>query len=313
MFFTITHKTQNIPSVVLQKLMMTEIKNVSSLNNNFKQSKWEKNKLVIIPAVWKEINWANRSSWPLWLRKGLSLFNNNSRPYDIYLYQRIDPNSKYPYDWPYSRNVHQESVIYLQFIRDYYHDLPDKMLFIHGNPFAHSYNPIETAQCVREDVHYASINKQWIQDRPWTTWPADPSDNVSLMYKCVKRLLGLLGFDGELQLNPTNKTPKDNSLMSGLCCAQFYVTKERIHHYTYKQWVSLYNVTQESFCTSIHDQEIPIGAVHKYLGAGFEHLWHVILGLYPTNMAPVKARTNTDNCHLFRPSCVGSPCNNSSV
>ncbi|CAF1506125.1 unnamed protein product, partial [Adineta ricciae] len=36
-----------------------------------KQSRWKKNQLVVIPAIWKEIDWANRSSWPAWLQKGL--------------------------------------------------------------------------------------------------------------------------------------------------------------------------------------------------------------------------------------------------
>ncbi|CAF1397779.1 unnamed protein product, partial [Rotaria sordida] len=91
-----------------------------------------------------EIDWLNHSKWPEWLRYGLDLFNKNqSRIYDVYLYQRFDPKSNPPFNWPYSINVHEESGIYLKFIYDFYHDLPDKMLFIHANPFQHTLHPFE--------------------------------------------------------------------------------------------------------------------------------------------------------------------------
>jgi hypothetical protein len=45
------------------------------------------------------------------------------------------------------------------------------------------------------------------------------------MYKCDKRLLTLFGFDGEAQLNPSNLIPKDNNVISTMCCAQFYGNK----------------------------------------------------------------------------------------
>ena len=175
-----------------------------TMNRPLKQSKWEKNKLVVIPAIWKEITWANRASWPIWLRAGLDLSGNASRSYHIHLYQRIDPHSKPPYDWPYCQNVHEEAGVYLKFIYDYYHDLPDKMLFIQGSPLAHSSHPIEAAQCIRDDVHYANVNHYWIQDRSWSYWPRDPADKIGLMYKCATRLLALSGFNGEAQLNLKN-------------------------------------------------------------------------------------------------------------
>jgi hypothetical protein len=303
MLFINSTKTQKR----LVKIFRTPF-SVSTIISSLHQSKWEKNELIVIPAIYKEINWANRSSWPLWLRQGLNLFNNTSPSYYVHLYQRIDPNSAAPYDWPYCRNVHEETGVYLKFIYDYYHDLPDKMLFIHGNPYNHSPHPIEAAQCVRDDVHYANINNLWIQNRRWSIWPRDRNDNIGLMYKCAKRLLTLFDFDGEAQLNPSNIEPKDNNVISTMCCAQFYVTKQRIHHYTYEQWSSLYNASLEPYCTTEDDRETPGKAGIKWFGGSFEHLWHVILGLNPTNMPSPRAKTNTDLCHLFRSSCTGSPC-----
>ncbi|CAF4363359.1 unnamed protein product, partial [Adineta steineri] len=63
-------------------------------------------------------------------------------------------------------------------------------------------------------------------------------------------------------------------------------------------------------CTTDRDRENPGGSGIKWFGGSFEHLWHVILGLDATNMPPLKPRTNTDPCHLFRSSCKGSPCSN---
>ena len=184
------------------------------------------------------------------------------------------------------------------------------MLFLQGNPIKHSRYPIEAAQCIRDDVHFANINFQWIQDRPWSIWARDPTDNIGLMYKCAVHLLSLFGFDGEAQLNPNNRTPKDNNVISTKCCAQFYVTKERIHHYTYEQWSSLYNASLEPYCRSELDRDVPGKKDTKWFGGAFEHLWHVILGLHPTDMPTPRNKTVTDQCHLFRSSCKGSPCSN---
>jgi hypothetical protein len=297
----------------MQKTQCTvflEPADVSSTNSSSRKSKWPRNTLVVVPAIWKEISWADRSRWPAWLRDGLGLSGTNPRSYLIHLYQRMDPNSTYPYDWPYSINVHEETGIYLQFIHDYYHDLPDKMLFIHGKPSVHtSHNPIQSAQCIRDDVHFASVNddREFIRKRPWTYWPRDPDDNVGIMYKCAKRILTIVGYDAELQLNPTNIASKDENFISAFCCAQFYVTKERIHRYTYEQWLSLYRARLEPFCTTPRENE-RLGKGIQWFGGTFEHIWHVILGLYPVDAPSLQANTTTDRCQWFRPSCKGSPC-----
>ncbi|CAF1422761.1 unnamed protein product [Adineta steineri] len=301
--FSCNRKIEESVIPVLQTSLPISI-NISTL----KPSKWKTNQLVVIPAIWKEIDWYNRSSWPLWLREGLNLTNNPLPSYHVHLYQRIDPNSTYPYDWPYCANVHEEAGLYLKFIYEYYHDLPDKMLFIQGDVHVHSPYPIETVQCIRDDVHYASINFFWNIERPWSFWPRDPTDNIGLMYKCAVRLLHLFGFNGRAQLNPEGKTPRDDNVVTAICCAQFYVTKQRIHHYTYKQWASLYRASLQPYCTTELDRETPGKKGIKWFGGSFEHLWHVILGLYATDMPAQIPGTNTDPCHLFYPSCKGSPC-----
>ncbi|CAF1688726.1 unnamed protein product, partial [Adineta ricciae] len=231
--------------------------------------------LVVIPAIWKEIDWSNRSSWPAWLQKGLEPSNSSSpQPYCIHLYQRIDPSSTPPYNWPYCQNVHEEAGVYLKFIYDYYHDLPDRMLFIHGNPIRHSPYPIETALCVRDDVHYANINFFWDNEKRWSEWLQDAKDNLSFMYKCAVRLLTLFGYNGKAQINPESKLPKDGNTVTTLCCAQFYVTRDRIRHYTYKQWSAVYRASLEPYCTTPADRETPGQEGGKYFGGSLELLWH---------------------------------------
>ncbi|CAF1250883.1 unnamed protein product [Adineta ricciae] len=278
--------------------------------SNTNQSQWRKNRLVIVPAVHNEIDWHKPTTWPQWLRDGLDLFNNSlSRPYDVYLYQRLDPYSKSPFNWPYCKNVHEEAGVYLKFIYDFYYDLPDKMLFVHAKPQQHSLYPIEAAQCIRDDVYYASVNNIWFGKRPWIAANPDPIDNITLMYKCAKRILSFFGIDGEAQLNPTDLKQKDMSIYSTMCCAQFYVRKERIHHYTYEQWSAAYNASLEPYCTSPLDRERPGLPGVKSFGSSFEFLWHIILGLEAPDMPEPRAKTTSDLCHLFRSSCFGSLCN----
>jgi hypothetical protein len=183
------------------------------------------------------------------------------------------------------------------------------MLFIHGQPERHSLYSIEAAQCIRDDVYYASVNNVWFGNRPWIAGSPDPFDNITLMYKCAIHLLNLFGFDGETQLNPMNRIPKDMSIFSTMCCAQFYVRKERIYHYTYEQWSILYNASIQLYCTTPLDREIPGTNLLKTFGVAMEPLWHIILGLESTIMPEPRAKTNTDLCHLFRSSCFGSLCN----
>ncbi|CAF1199608.1 unnamed protein product [Adineta steineri] len=297
---------RNIPAKLFPRMSIDSSSRTSTVN----ASKWKKNRLVIIPAVYREIEWHQNSTWPRWLREGLDLFNTNpSRAYDVYLYQRLDPDSKPPFNWPYCRNVHEEAGLYLKFIFDFYHDLPDRMLFIHAKPEQHSLSPIEAAQCIRDDVFYTSVNNVWFGNRPWIAGSPDPTDNLTLMYKCARHLLGLFGFDGEAQLNPDNHIPKDQSIYSTMCCAQFYVRKERIRHYTYQQWSAIYNASLQLYCTTMLDREIPGTFGVRSFGSAMEFLWHIILGLESTNMPPPKKKTNTDLCHLFRSGCSGSLCN----
>ena len=299
MVYTMNQRFQNTFKPTCPKLNST----IATILPN-KRSKWEDDKLVVIPAFWKEIDWANRSSWPLWLLEGL----NPQSSYQVHLYQRIDPNSTAPYDWPYCANRHEETGVYLQFIYEYYHDLPNKMLFIHGEPLKHSPSPIQIAQCMRKDVHYASVNPDYFFDRSWRMWVYTENDTIGHMYRCASYILGLFGFDGESQLNPNNITPKSNSTITAPCCAQFFVTRERIRHYTYEQWSAVYGANLRPYCVSPDDAELVGERDHKWFGGSFEHLWHVILGFHPNDMQLPKPKTISDPCHLLRSSCKGLPC-----
>ena len=297
MVYIMNHRFQNKVVSSFRKL------NLTSTNRR----KWDDDKLIVIPAIWKEIDWTNRSGWPLWLLEGL----NPQASYHVHLYQRIDPNSTAPYDWPYCANRHEEAGVYLKFIHDYYYDLPKKMLFIQGSPYTHSLNPIGSAQCVRDDVHYVSVNIPWFADRPWRMWAIDNDDDpIGKMYRCASRLLRLFGLNGDSQLNPQNIIIKSNGTVTAPCCAQFFVTKERIHHYTYEQWAAVFRANLQPYCATPDDAEVPGEGDSKWFSGSLEHLWHIILGLYPSNMEIPRTNTTSDPCHVFRSSCKGSPCAN---
>ena len=293
-FFMTNRQYQDRLTPVFSKLNLT-----SKMISTAKRSQWPDNKLIVIPAIYKEIEWANRSSWPLWLRNGL----NPQSSYHVHLYQRIDPNSTAPYDWPYCANRHEEVGVYLEFIYKYYYDLPKKMLFIHGDPFPHSPYPVEIAQCIRDDVHYASVNPGYFANRAWNMWAHVENETIGKMYRCASYVLSLFGFDGESQLNPNNLTPKKNNTIQAPCCAQFFVTRERIRHYTYKQWSAVYGANLLPYCVDSDDAETPGERETKWFAGSFEHVWHIILGFHPNDMELPRPQTTSDPCNLLRRSC----------
>lgn len=83
--------------------------------------------------------------------------------------------------------------------------------------------------------------------------------------------------------------------------------KERIQRYTYEQWETIFRARLDKYCTSPREND-QLGNGIQWYGGAFEHLWHVILGLYPTDEPHPETNTTTDRCQWFRPSCKGSPC-----
>jgi hypothetical protein len=274
-----------------------------------KASRWKSNQLLVIPALWKEIDWIHHSTWPHWLTQGLSRFNGNTtRPYEVYLYQRFDPKSSAPYDWPYYSNVHRAADIFLKFIDDFYDNLPDKMLFIPDGSFVHSSQLIKEAQCVRDDIRYLRLDGQWNQNRSCTLQQDDLNKNAQLIHECASLLLTRFGFDGQAELNSTRRGIQDTSMLSSTCRTPFYVTKERIRHYTHKQWSSLYRANLESVCTNIIDRVTDRETRQKWFEHNRQYLWDTILGLDQTSLLTSKDVTKSEKCHFFRSSCSGSPC-----
>jgi hypothetical protein len=62
-------------------------------------------------------------------------------------------------------------------------------------------------------------------------------------------------FGGRIMIRFTDIKLEDNNITSTICCAQFYGTKERVHHYTYEQW--LYRASLEPYCTTEFDDDTP--------------------------------------------------------
>ena len=272
-----------------------------------KASRWEKSQLLVIPALWKEIEWTHHSTWPRWLTQGLARFTDSTtRSYEVYLYQRFDPKSATPYAWPYCSNVHRAVGIFLKFIDDFYDNLPDKMLFIPGDSFVQAAQLIKEAQCVRDDVPYLRIDS-----RSCSMQHNDITENAQLIHECASRLSTRFGFDGRAQLNGTRRRDRNRGVLLSTCRTSFYVTKERIRHYTHKQWSSLYRANLESVCTSITDRETDRDARQRWFDYSLQYLWDTILELDPTSSLTSKDGGKSAQCHLFRSSCRGSPCTRS--
>ena len=182
------------------------------------------------------------------------------------------------------------------------------MLFIHGDPLSYSFNIIERSQCIPDDVHYASINTPWFTNRPWKMWINTEHDTGRKMYRCASYLWSLFGFDGEGQLNSKNITSKENNTVTAPCCAQFFVARERIQHYTYEQWAAVYRANLQPYCVIPDNGTIPSSLELVWFGRSLEHLWQIIFGLHPNDMSESKRGTASDTCHFFRSSCKDSPC-----
>ena len=300
---------KHLSALMLQSSKSLGLAYPSLLYSRSKASRWNTNQLLVIPALRQEIDWTHPTRWPRWLRQGLPRFNGNmSRPYEIYLYQRMDPKSAAPYDWPYCSNVYQEVGVFLKFINDFYDDLPDTMLFISGDSFVHSAQLIGAAQCVRDDVHFLRLNSRQSQNRSWSMQRGDLKEKRKLAYECVGRLLTRFGFDGGAQLNLKKRRDQATDILSPTCCTSFYVTKERIRHYKREQWSSLFRANRESVCSNIIEGETKAKARQEWFAYSLEHLWDIILILDSPSVLPFSDTITTTKCHFFRSSCTGSTC-----
>ena len=104
---------------------------------------WPPNTPVLVPAMHNEIN----EVLPRWLLR-----------WPAFLYQPKSPRLP-----RYCPNHGFEGGVYLQFILDFYHNLPHTTVFLQGMPQNHNEEWEEWLTCLRPTVTFASMTRN--QDR----------------------------------------------------------------------------------------------------------------------------------------------------
>ena len=111
------------------------------------QIEWN-HSVVAIPAVYSE--------WDDWLPPWY--INPNKWNISVFTYQRRDPKKEH-----YVPNMGGEAGVYLKFVIDFYDNLPDVSLFVHGRPDDHRpimSNHLDWAGCIKPNIlnGYHTVN-----------------------------------------------------------------------------------------------------------------------------------------------------------
>ncbi|KAJ5318377.1 hypothetical protein N7476_004797 [Penicillium atrosanguineum] len=163
-------------------------------------------------------------------------------------------------------NKGKESNVYLQYILDYYHQLPDYVIFLHahrsswhvefqekGNPHALERLQLEYLKA----AGYVNLRCEWGPGCPDEVYPFRQLSERATEVAFAGAWMGIFNNSDVPQVIGTP------------CCAQFAVTKERIlarpltDYQHYHQWLMK---------TSLDDDTS---------GRVFEYLWHIIFGEDP--------------------------------
>ena len=70
----------------------------------------------------------------------------------------------------YTPNYGWESGVYLQFITDFYHNLPDLIIFVHAHAYEHNAEWPTWARCLKPTATYASLSYKFIENRNMHVW-----------------------------------------------------------------------------------------------------------------------------------------------
>lgn len=122
-------------------------------------SRWRKGSVAVVVAAFSEFD----AGVPRWLAAAALEMQSKLQPV---LYQRS--NSSMP---NYAPNVAYEAGVYLQFVRDFYHDLPDVTAFVQAHAEEHSPNFLCMLECVSTgSASYISLNSFMIHQRSTALW-----------------------------------------------------------------------------------------------------------------------------------------------
>ena len=274
--------------------------------------------VVIVPSYLNEFN----GGLPAWAAKGLLTWRAGypavngdgflpSSPY-VYLYQKKDPTASH-----YSINQGRESSNALKFIIDHYHRLPDHVVFVHALPQNHNRNALRWLSCLLPNATFSTLNSHtYLNPRTPAYWGDQDAGWVG---KCWHYWLQRGGFNYSLERVM-------NEGMSGQCCAQATVSRDRILRVPLQVWVDWYGVLESAgpfdpgasslsrlnvSCTPEPGNPFslplfsPFDVTYRLFGHLWEHISHSMLG-------GVDLRSPLESpCNNFYPAsiCPGSPCN----
>ncbi|KAI9720355.1 MAG: hypothetical protein M1828_005739 [Chrysothrix sp. TS-e1954] len=183
--------------------------------------------------------------------------------FDHYIYVNDDPNATLTI--PNQRG--RESSAYLTFIIDHYDNLPDYMLFIHGERHQwhnedRMYDGLPTIRNLRlshvDKVGYANLRCTWDVGCPGEIRPEPEAEKLwdpAWPWVYMPKLFAV-AFE---ELFPGEKMPRTVGVP---CCAQFAATKQAIRRRSRKQYVR--------FRKWLTQSDMDPGTT----GRVFEYMWH---------------------------------------
>uniref|UniRef100_A0A7S1NDV4 Uncharacterized protein n=1 Tax=Eutreptiella gymnastica TaxID=73025 RepID=A0A7S1NDV4_9EUGL len=262
-----------------------------------KNKKWRSSK-VLVPAIYKEFS----DELPSWITHATPESGMTA-----YLYQRLDP--KLP---RYTPNYGWESGVYLQFINDFYHNLPDLTIFVHAHAYEHNPDWPTWARCLKPTATYAPLLYKFIENRNMHVWLGQ---GTAVTYEqCFRDLLSI--FDQPIPFR------RQLPWFSFYCCANFAVSRKQILKHTRPAYRRAHlKLGLQAVChlgrpnykelwsfRAKGQNKMPEAPSTGKLGAVvFEHIQHMVIGGWKSDSKPLQQE---GYCEQFQVEsvCPGSPC-----
>ena len=183
----------------------------------------------------------------------------------------------------YSPNYGYEAGVHLQFISEFYDDLPELVVFTQAKPTQH--NPLfwDTLKCLNSRTNYTSLNWNY-QTRGTTYWRKFALQGV--VEQCWRDVLDAFGV---------RLPPKKEPVASFYCCAQMAASRDMIRRHPRAAYEKAYAMlggagachageldwATLSVYASSRTRKWDAPRYNRHTAGAWEHLNHVILGGEP--------------------------------
>ena len=139
-------------------------------------------------------------------------------------------------------NFSTEAGVYLRFIVDHYHDLPDITIFVHARPEEENAHWRSWVKCLRSNMSWASLSPTYVLNR-------SPLDLASLharqllaprFEQCWRDLARVFA----ISMPPPTEEPR----VSMLCCQTFAASREQLRSRPLQVWQQAYQLVLRPVC-----------------------------------------------------------------